>query len=588
MRVSAPIAMNMRRQFSTLAVALSGGLLAGCLDLNPIADACSVTVAPTTVAVTVNGRATVVGTAFDCKGNSIRNKKIAYSTANASIATVAVDGTSNGSVIGISAGSTTISAVANGKSATVQVTVGPEIAGTVVVSPSAQTLRVGDARTFTATLRNAAGSVITGRTVRWTSSNSAIASVDGNGSVTALQPGNVVITAEADGITGSSNVLVTLIPVGSCSLAPLTQKVTVTAQAQPTLTLRDTANRVIPTLGRGIAWSSNNEIVAVVSQSGLVSTRAKGTATITATSTETPSVRCEYSIEAVDARITKVNIQQKSGFLRIGVPRVLTVQLFDSTDQVITVPRPVTWSSVNNATASVNGFGSSVLVTPLAEGQARIAVNAEGAVDTVAFPVTKIPVARITVTPLQATTREGTTVQFRAEVEDSAGTIVTDRAVQWFSNDPTRATVNNSGLVQAIAAGQVVISATFVADGRNSNPAQLLIVPVPVDTIIAPPSFTLARGQQVGFTITLRDANGNELRNRTVQLTSSQPSIAVVAPNTNTSTVLVGGVAVGTTEITLQALNVNGQPEGKATKVSVTVTATAPITSGSSAVNRSP
>ena len=74
----------------------------------------------------------------------------------------------------------------------------------------------------------------------------------------------------------------------------------------------------------------------------------------------------------------------------------------------------------------------------------------------------------------------------------------------------------------------------------------------------------MSGGSQVGFTITLRDASGNELRNRLVQLTSSQPSIAVVAPNTNTSTVLVGGVAVGTTELTLQALNANGQPEGTA------------------------
>ncbi len=567
MRVSAPIALISRRSFSVVSAVLSSFVLAGCFDFGP-EEACSVTVAPTTVAVTVNGRATVVGTAFDCKGNSIRNKKIAFSTANSSIATVAVDGTSNGSVIGISPGSTTISAVANGKSATVQVTVGAEVASSVTVNPSAQTLRVGDARPFVATLRNASGTTITGRTVRWTSSNSAIASVDGSGTVTALQPGNVVITAESDGVTGSSSVLVTLIPVGSCSLAPLTQKVTVTAQAQPTLTLRDTANRVIPTLGRGVAWSSNNEIVAVVSQTGLVTTRAKGTATITATSTETPSVRCESSIEAVDARIVDIVIQQRTGSLRIGVPRLLSVQLLDSLRQVITAPRVVTWTSLDNS-ASISSLG---IVSGLSVGNARIVATVEGKADTVTFPVTKIPVGRITVTPQQVTVREGQSAQFTATVEDSAGTIVTDRPLEWLSTDPTRATVTNTGFVQTSVSGVVGITASSAADGRQSNTATLIIQQTPVDNIVAPPSFTLVRGSQVGFTITLRDANGNEIRNRVVQLTSSQPSIAIVPATTSNSTVTVGAVAVGTTELTLQALNANGQPEGKATKVTVTVT----------------
>lgn len=567
MRVSAPIVSLSRRPVGTLVALLSSLALGGCLDLNPDVTACSVTVAPTTVAITVNGRATVVGTAFDCKGNSIRNKKITYSTGNAAVATVAVDGTSSGSIIGIGVGSTSITADANGKTASVQVTVGPEVAGSVTVNPSAATLRVGNVRTFTAALKNAAGVVVTGRPIRWTSSNSAIASVDQNGVVTALQPGQVVIIAEADGVTGSSSVLVTLIPVGFCSLTPATQKVTVTAQAQPTLVLRDTANTVIPTLGRGISWSSDNEIVATVSQTGLVSTRAKGTARITATSTETPSVSCNTSIEAVDARIVSVVIQQRTGSLRIGVPRLLTVQLLDSLRQVIQTPRATTWGSLDPAVANISNLG---VVTGLSLGNARITVNAEGVADTVTFAVTKIPVGRISVSPQQLTVFEGQSAQFSAVVEDSAGTVVTDRPLEWLSTDPTRATVSATGLVRTTAPGAVGILAS--TEGRNSNTATLVILQTPVDSIIAPANFTLSRGSTLGFTITLRDAAGNELRNRTVAIVSSQPSIAAAPAQTQTSTVLVQAIAVGTTELTLQALNVNGQAEGKPTKVVVTVT----------------
>lgn len=567
MRVSAPIVSNLRRPAGALALLLSSVALASCIDLNPNTEACSVTVAPTTVTVPVNGRSNVVGTAFDCKGNSIRNKRVNFSTANSSIATVAVDGSSNASVIGVSVGQTTITATSDKGSATLQVTVGAEVASSVTVAPTALTLRVGNVRPFTAQLKNAAGVVITGRTLRWTSSNSAIAAVDQSGNVTALQPGNVVINAEADGANGTASVLVTLVPVGSCSISPLTQKLTVTAQAQPTLVLRDTANGVIPAGSRPIVWSSDNEIVATVSQSGLVTTRQKGSAVITATSAETPSVNCKTTIEAVDARINSVFIQQRTGSLRIGVPVALTYQLRDSLNQVITAPRTVTWSSVNGAVASITNLG---VVTGIAEGSARIVLTAEGVADTVTFPVTKIPVGRLIISPLQRTVFEGETQQFNLVVEDSAGRVVNDRVVEWISTDQLRATVNSNGLVQALAPGSVGIFAT--SEGRQSATAGLTIQQLPVDTIVAQPSFSLTRGTTSGFTITLRSASGAEIRNRTVQVTSLQPSIASVPQFTQTSTVQVTGNTVGTTELILQALTLTGAADGKPTRVSINVT----------------
>ena len=565
MRVFAPmIHVAWRHARAALLLVSSAGLV-GCLDLNPNVDACTVTVAPTNVSVAVNARSTIVGTAFDCKGNSIQNKKISFSTANASIATVAVDGSSNGFVIGISVGTTTISAVASGKTGTVQVTVTPEVASSVTVNPTAVTLRTGNQRQFTATLKNAAGTLITGRPVRWTSSNSAIASIDQNGNVIAIRPGQVVVTAEADQIVGSSSVLVTEIPIGSCTLSPATQKVTVTAQAQPTLIIRDTANAILPLQGRAITWTSDNEIVASVSQTGLVSTRQKGIARITATSSENTTVSCSASVEAVDARIVSVTIQQRTGSLRIGIPRQLSAQVLDSANNLIT-GRIVTWTSVTPIVASVTNLG---IVTGNALGNARIAVSAEGVSDTVGFPVTKIPVGKVTVSPLQTTVFEGQTAQFTAVVEDSAGTVITDRPIEWISSDPTRATVSSTGLARTIAAGAVGITAA--TEGRNAT-STLVILQIPVDTIIAPPTFSIVRGTTTGFTITLRDANGNEIRNRVVSVVSAQPNIAAVPQLIQTSTVPVSAIAVGQTELTLRALNSNGQAEGKATKVTVIVT----------------
>ena len=263
MRVSAPIAniratLNATLRATTTTVALIG--LAGCLDLKTTADACTISVAPATLTLPVNGASSIVGTAFDCSGNSIRNKKISYSSSNTAVATV----TTEGNVIAVGVGGASVSAVADGKSASVQVTVTPETAANVTITPSTLTLRRTNTRQLTATARNNQNTVITGRTFRWGSSNSSIVSVDQNGLLTALTPGTVVISAEADQTSGSATVTVTEIPIGSCSLAPATSKLTVSQNVQPAITLRDTANNVISSLGRSIAWTSDNEIAATV------------------------------------------------------------------------------------------------------------------------------------------------------------------------------------------------------------------------------------------------------------------------------------------------------------------------------------
>ena len=571
MRVSAPIA-NIRASLNTTlratltTLALFG--LAGCLDLKATPDACSVTVAPSNLTLPVNGASAIVGTAFDCDGNSIRNKKISYSSSNTAVATV----TAEGNVIAVGIGGATVSAVANGKSASVQVTVTPETAANVTVTPSTLTLRRTNTRQLTAAARNNQNIVITGRTFRWGSSNSSIVSVDQNGMLTALTTGTVVISAEADQTTGSATVTVTEIPIGSCSLAPASSKLTVSQSVQPAVTLRDTANNVISSLGRQIAWTSDNEIAATVTGSGLVTARRAGTARITASPVENTQASCTATVEVVDARIVSAVITTRSGSLRIGIPRQFQVSLTDSVGGSIPAGRAVTWSSVTPATASVTSNG---LVTGISLGAARIAVNAEGAVDTVNFMVTRIPVATVRLSPLSSSIVQGGTVQINATIEDSTGTAVTDRVVEWTSSDPTRASVSQTGLVTTQAPGTVSITAT---SETRSGTAQVTVQPIPVDTIfVTTATYSAALNAPAkSFAIQLRDANGNQIFSRSVSVQSSNPGIATGAINGTATQVNISASAVGSTVLTLRALNSNGQPEGKTTNVTVTITAATP------------
>ena len=565
MRVSAPIA-NIRASLraSTTALALFG--LAGCLDLKTTADACTISVAPATLTLPVNGASSIVGTAFDCSGNSIRNKRISYSSSNTAVATV----TTEGNVIAVGLGGASVSAVADGKSASVQVTVTPETAANVIITPSTLTLRRTNTRQLTATARNNQNTIITGRTFRWGSSNSSIVSVDQNGLLTALTPGTVVISAEADQTSGSASVTVTEIPIGSCSLAPATSKLTVSQSVQPAITLRDTANNVISSLGRQIAWTSNNEIAATVTGSGLVTARKAGTARITASPVENTQASCNATVDVVDSRIVSAVITTRSGSLRIGIPRQFQVSLTDSVGGAIPPGRTVTWTSVTPTIASVSTNG---LVTAIALGAARIAVNAEGAVDTVNFNVTKIPVATVRLSPLSSSIVQGGTVQINATIEDSSGTAVTDRVVEWTSSDPTRASVSLTGFVTTQAPGTVTITAT---SETRSGTAQVTVQPIPVDTIVASNYTVALNAASKSFSIQLRDVNGNQIFSRTVAVTSSQPDVATGSANNNATLVTVNASKAGTTVLTLRSLNSNGQPEGKTTNVTVTITAATP------------
>jgi len=79
---------------------------------------------------------------------------------------------------------------------------------TVEVTPASSQISAGDFLLLTATLRDANGSVLTGRAVTWASDQPSVASVNASGVVIGTGPGTAVITAESEGISGSATVTV--------------------------------------------------------------------------------------------------------------------------------------------------------------------------------------------------------------------------------------------------------------------------------------------------------------------------------------------------------------------------------------------
>jgi uncharacterized protein YjdB len=238
----------------------------------------SVTVSPGTANVIVGQTVQLTATTKDANNNVLTGRTITWSSSSTSIATVS----SAGLVSGMAAGTATITATSEGKSGTSTITVTVMPVATVTITPTPASVNVGQTVQLTATLKDANGATLTGRTVTWSSSSTGIATVSSTGLVTGVAAGSVTITATSEGKSGTASVTVVLPPVATVTVTPSTQTIAVGQTAQFTATLKDANGNVLT--GRTVTWSSSSTGIATVSASGLASGVAAGSATITATS----------------------------------------------------------------------------------------------------------------------------------------------------------------------------------------------------------------------------------------------------------------------------------------------------------------
>ena len=122
-----------------------------------------------------------------------------------------------------------------------------------------------------------------------------------------------------------------------------------------------------------VTWASNKTSVATVSESGLVTAVAQGTATITATSTidNTKKGTCTITVNAPAQQIqaTAVSLNKTSTTIGVGATETLTVS-FTPVDA--NTGKEVTWSS-DNAAVSVDNNGTIKGIT--AGGSANVTVT---------------------------------------------------------------------------------------------------------------------------------------------------------------------------------------------------------------------
>jgi hypothetical protein len=165
-------------------------------------------------------------------------------------------------------------------------TAAPTVAA-LYLAPSGTTLTVGATRNFITVATDAdSNSVSVAGRVTWTTSNKAVASVNGStGLVTALTPGTVTITAKVDEATASATVTVEAAP------APITN---------PTGSNSTTTTNTTPTKN---SWGEDWNLSTPAPSAPTATDTAPAAATPTQTATVEQAITSLFSPAAVAARV---------------------------------------------------------------------------------------------------------------------------------------------------------------------------------------------------------------------------------------------------------------------------------------------
>ncbi len=211
-----------------------------------------------------------------------------------------------------------------------------------------------------------------------------------------------------------------------------------------------------------------------------------------------------------------------------------------------------TWSTDDAAVATVDP--ATGLATAGATGVATIMAVAEGVAGSATVTVA-LGGLTVEIAPTSATIPAvGMARQFTATARDGDGTVIDDATFAWSTDDPAVATVNDAGLVTAVAEGSTVVSAET---GGVTASADLQVTVVTTIEVSPASATLLAIGASQAFSAVARDANGDPVAGVAFAWSSTDPAVASVDPASGVATALTNG----TTTITATS----GAASGSAT-----------------------
>ena len=234
---------------------------------------------------------------------------------------------------------------------------------------------------------------------------------------------------------------------------------------------------------KNVTWSSSNSAVATVDQNGNVEAVGAGTANITVTTQDgNKTATCTVTVTARTYNISAAPGRLDFGSVNVGyetAPAAQTVTITNTGNQSVTLSQPTAENyeigTLTNTTLTP-GAAATFTVQPktgLGVGTYSETITVSGsngasASLTASFTVNAIPVISVTLSQTQASLYYNRTPNTLTLTATVAPDNATNKDVTWTSSDSAVATVDQNGVVTALARGTAVITAA-AADGSGAS-----------------------------------------------------------------------------------------------------------------------
>lgn len=411
-------------------------------------------------------------------------------------------------------------------------------------------LRVGEVLQLEVEGRRSAGADTEPIAVTWTqkSSNGGSVAFGPHNEVQGVTPGFVTVTATQGGQSVSYDLTVTSPSVSAIAITgDLSPRESAELDLRAVARFTDGSTKDVTEL---CSWTSGDTAVLTVEDGGRDYAVKQGTTTVSATYVDfaaPASARtAQASISVRPANVIDFQLEQPdvpgvmvtSDRLQVGevvryqaVGFVADASQRDLTDQL-------TWTSLAPAVASVDPDGT---VRALSAGYTTIVVSdpATGHEDRIDLTVSRPAVSSVALAASGTTLAQGQTVQLQANatLADATTANVTQASgVQWFSGDPSVATVSASGLVTGVNAGIVTVYTVF--QRRQASLTLQVVGPERLSFATSPPS-TIQSGVPGPIDIAIVGSDGNVF-------TAGSPTVTLSLPD-GTSGVALGGTPLAVT-----------------------------------------
>ncbi len=491
----------------------------------PTPVATSLTITPSSHTLTmINATVQLSAMVRDQNNNPMTGPiDVTWTSSNTTVAPV----NTNGLVRALANGIAQITARSGNASGTASITVAEPVPTRVTISPASHTLEmVGETVQLSATVRDQRNNVMSGQPITWSSGDEAVATVSGDGLVTAVGNGKTEITAKSGNPSATSAITVAVPVATSLTIEPASHTLAaIGATVQLAAVVLDQHGNAMA--DATVTWSSDDESVATVDENGLVTAVDNGMAEITAQAGDAMGTAA-ITVSQVPAGISIEVDAEATTLTAIGQTLQLMVSVSDANDHPI-ADAEVTWSSSDEMVVTVDMDG---LVEAVGNGMADVTATSSGVSDMVGITVNgpSEPVATsITIEPASHTLEAiGQTVQLAATVLDQHENEMADVTVTWSSKDEAVATVDEDGLVTAVDNGMAEITA-HAGNAMGSAAITVAQVPAGISIEVDAEATTLTEiGQTLQLMVSVSDANDEPISEPAVTWSSSDETVVTV------------------------------------------------------------